>query len=409
MVAWLILWGLSTLEDTRIIVTANTESQLKSKTWPELQKWYRRAINAHWFKFTATALFSKDERHEKTWRADMIPWSENNTEAFAGLHNEGKRIILIFDEASAIPEIIWEVSEGALTDENTEIIWAAFGNPTRNTGRFRECFGRLKHRWGGLQLDSRKVEGTNKAQHDAWAEDYGEDSDFFRVRVKGMFPRASSLQFIDSDLVAKAMKQESRSNIGDPLIMTLDVARGGDDDCVFGFRRGLDGRVYPMVIIPGSETKDSMRLVSKALQLVDTLKPDAFFYDGTGVGGPVGDRIRQLGYPVTEIQFGAASPDRHFANMRAYMWNKMKEWMQQGGAIPDDPALETDLTSPEFKHNKRDQLVLESKEDMKARGLASPDRGDAFAMSFAFPVAPTAGPGHSYHTNQCETDFDPFA
>jgi hypothetical protein len=93
-------------------------------------------INRHWFTYTATALYSADPAHEKTWRVDMTAWSENNTEAFAGLHNKGKRLLLIFDEASAIPDLIWEVAEGALTDEQTEIIWACFGNPTRNSGRF---------------------------------------------------------------------------------------------------------------------------------------------------------------------------------------------------------------------------------------------------------------------------------
>jgi len=147
LVAWLILWAMATREDTKGVVTANTEQQLKTKTWAELGKWYRLCICRHWFHFTATALISADKDHERTWRIDMVPWSEQRTEAFAGLHNQGGRIIVIFDEASAIPDVIWEVTEGALTDENTEIIWATFGNPTRNTGRFRECFRRYRHRW----------------------------------------------------------------------------------------------------------------------------------------------------------------------------------------------------------------------------------------------------------------------
>jgi hypothetical protein len=320
------------------------------------------------------------------------------------MHNKGKRILVIFDEASAIPDAIWEVTEGALTDEDTEIIWVAFGNPTRNTGRFRQCFGRLRHRWGNQQIDSREVEGTNKAQMAVWVSDYGEDSDFVRIRVRGRFPRASSMQFISSELVAEAAKREARSNVDDPLIMTLDIARGGDDNNVFRFRRGLDARSIKPVRIPGSETRDSMRLVSKALELLETHKPDAFFFDGTGVGGPVGDRIRQLGYEVFEVQFGSASPDPRYANMRAYIWQKGKEWLQNGGAIDDDETLETDLTSPEFFHNKRDQVVLESKEDMKDRGLPSPDDGDALMISFAFPVAPKMGPGRG----KIVTEYNPF-
>lgn len=137
LVSWVILWALGTEVDTRGVVTANTESQLRTKTWPEVAKWHRLSINGHWFKLVGTALFSTDPGHEKNWRIDAVPWSDVNTEAFAGLHNEGKRILLVFDEASAIADLVWEVAEGALTDENTEILWVAFGNPTRNA----ECPG----------------------------------------------------------------------------------------------------------------------------------------------------------------------------------------------------------------------------------------------------------------------------
>ena len=142
--AWVILWGLSTMPNARVVVTANTDSQLRTKTWPEVTKWLRLMINRDWFKATATAVFSAQAERERLWRADAIPWSEENTEAFAGLHNKGRRVILIFDEASAQSATRSGRSpKGALTDEGTEIIWLAFGNPTRNSGRFRECFGRL--------------------------------------------------------------------------------------------------------------------------------------------------------------------------------------------------------------------------------------------------------------------------
>src|SRR5271170_2574020 len=205
--AWVILWGLSTMPNARVVVTANTDSQLRTKTWPEVTKWLRLMINRDWFKATATAVFSAEAERERLWRADAIPWSEENTEAFAGLHNKGRRVILIFDEASAISDKIWEVSEGALTDEGTEIIWLAFGNPTRNTGRFRECFGRLRHRWNHGHIDSRQVEGTNKPLLEQWVRDYGEDSDFVRVRVRGVFPHAGSMQFISSEVAEAAARR----------------------------------------------------------------------------------------------------------------------------------------------------------------------------------------------------------
>src|SRR5690554_1790721 len=170
LVAWIILWAISTYEDTVGVVTANTENQLRTKTWVQVAKWHRLFIARDFFRMTATALFANDPEHERTWRIDMVPWSERNTEAFAGLHNQGKRILVVFDEASAIPDMIWEVTEGALTDENTQIIWPVFGNPTRNTGRFRECFagGQFAHRWKSRAVDSRSVSFTNKEQIQRW-------------------------------------------------------------------------------------------------------------------------------------------------------------------------------------------------------------------------------------------------
>lgn len=227
IVSMLTDWALSTCVDTKIVITANTENQLRTKTMPEVSKWVRNSINAHWFTTTATAVISTEESRTSTWRADAIPWSENNTDAFAGLHNEGKRLILIFDEASSISDKVWEVAEGAMTDANTEIIWLAFGNPTQNTGRFRECFGKYKHRWVTKQIDSRTVEGTNKEQIQTWIEDYGEDSDFVRIRVKGEFPRMGDMQFISQDVVAEARRREAYAKLDDPFVMGVDIARFG--------------------------------------------------------------------------------------------------------------------------------------------------------------------------------------
>ena len=415
LVSWLVLWAMSTCEDTRGVVTANTETQLKIKTWAELSKWHRLSINNHWFVFTATSLYSAAADHEKTWRVDMVPWSEKNPEAFAGLHNQGKRILIIMDEASAIHDVIWEVTEGALTDSDTEIIWAVFGNPTRNTGRFKECFGTFAHRWDTEAIDSREVEGTNKELMQDWVNDYGEDSDFVRIRVRGVFPRASSEQFIGEDLVELACRREPIYLQGDPLIMALDISRGGDDFCVFRFRRGFDGRSIPPRKIPGSEVRDSMKLVAIAVDMVAMHKPDYFFLDGTGgsVGGPIGDRIRQMGYPVIDVQFGGSSPDPTYANLRTYMWAKMREWLQAGGSIDNDALLKGDLTAPEYGHNVKDQIALERKEDIKVRLKRSPDDGDALGMTFAMPVAMKGGPGYGHqNTKMGQTvnggDWDTF-
>ncbi len=412
-VSWLILWGISTFEDTRGVVTANTERQLKTKTWAELGKWHRLFIGKFMFELTATAIYSKDPAHDKTWRIDMIPWSEASIESFAGLHNQGKRIILIFDEASAIADIIWETSEGALTDANTQIIWFCAGNPTKNTGRFRECFegGKFAHRWFTKSIDSREVSITNKALIQKWVADYGEDSDFIRVRVRGVFPRAGSVQFIAGDIAREAaMRPDELDKSGAPLIMGVDVARFGDDETVICFRRGRDARSLGWEILRGADT---MNVAARAAALYDEHFVDAVFVDGGGVGGGVVDRLRQLGVPVWEVQFGgkADRPDptnetHKFRNKRSEMWGFMKAWLPRG-QIPNEQDLVDQLTAPEYSFNDKDEIQLEKKSDMKKRGVASPDRADALALTFAYPVLATRV--KEKKAAVCEMDYDPFA
>ena len=394
LVSWLILWALCTQEDTKVVVTANTEKQLTTKTWPEVAKWHRLLLCSHWFEFTATSLFSTDSKHAKTWRADAIPWSDTNTEAFAGLHNQGRRILLIFDEASAIADKIWEVAEGALTDSDTEILWLAFGNPTRNTGRFRECFGRLKHRWRHRHIDSRTVEGTNKKQLDAWVTDYGEDSDFVKVRVRGIFPNASSMQFIPSDIVEHAATKREQDDAApwfglyDPIIMGVDVARFGDDESAIKIRRGRDARTIPAEYFAGIDT---MQLAGRVAALVHEHGVDVVFVDETGVGAGVVDRLRQLGVNVLGVNNGSkattsAVDGELVANRASEMWALCRSWLKEGGAIEDDSDLKGQLTGREYGYNVHNAIVLERKDDMKKRGLASPDRADALCLTFAAPV-----------------------
>jgi hypothetical protein len=418
LVSWLILWAIATFEDTRGVVTANTENQLKTKTWAELAKWHRRCICGHWFEYTATAIYARDPKHEKTWRIDMVPWSERNTEAFAGLHNQGKRVLLVFDEASAIPDVIWETAEGALTDRDTQIIWAVFGNPTRNTGRFRECFGARKHRWVHKQIDSRTARMTNKAQLDQWVADYGEDSDFVRVRVRGVFPRAGSTQFIGSDIVEAAAAREAHAGVYDALVLGVDPARFGDDESVIYIRKGRDGRTHPPLRFRGIDT---MQLAARAAEQYEFFRADAIFVDESGLGAGVVDRLRQLRIPVIGVNNGA-SPDRSnpgqeataYANKGAEMWGVMREWLGTGGAIPDDNDLKAQLEGREYGfvlRDGRDAIQLEKKSDMKKRGLSSPDIADALALTFAYPVQPNARAGRAaaFTRPLIEHEYDPFA
>jgi hypothetical protein len=376
-------WGLSTMPDTRIVVTANTEKQLLTKTWPEISKWLRNADNRNWFEDTATAVYSSDPDAERSWRADATPWSEHNTEAFAGLHNEGRRIILIMDEASAIADKVWEVAEGALTDENTEIIWIAFGNPTRNTGRFRECFRSQRHLWNHKQIDSRTVEGTNKAYLDELVDTYGEDSDIVKVRVRGMFPSMSVKQFISTDDVdaARGRHLKPEQYAFAPKILTCDPAWEGDDELVIGLRQGLHFQILATM----AKNDNDLVVAQKIAQFEDDHGADAVFIDA-GYGTGIVSAGRSWKRDWTLVWFGGKATKPGYFDKRSEMWADMRDWLKAGGAIPHDDVLYQDLIGPETVPMADGVTRLESKKDMKKRNLPSPNRADALALSFAYPV-----------------------
>lgn len=404
-IGMIVNWGLSTCEDCKIVITANTDGQLRTKTSPEVGKWSRMSITSHWFDVQATSVSSKDKDHTKTWRADMVPWSDNNTEAFAGLHNKGKRIIVIFDEASAISDKIWEVTEGALTDEETEIIWVAFGNPTRNIGRFRECFRRFKHRWITRQIDSRTVEGTNKEQIAKWADDYGEDSDFFKVRVRGLFPSMSARQFIGETDVSAAYGRQLQPEQYQfaPKILTCDPAWEGDDELVIGLRQGLLFRILHRMA-----KNDNDLVVAQILaRYEDEEGADAVFVDA-GYGTGIVSAGQGMGRDWMLVWFAAASGDIGCLNKRAEMWKLARDWLKAGGALPADPTLRDELQAPEIVPRIDGKMQIESKKDMKARGLPSPNRADSLVLSFAFPVV-KKDPIDAYRVSQSQREYDPYA
>lgn len=380
--SWIILWLMSTRPFAKGIVTANTSDQLKTKTWGELGKWKSRCIVGHWFEYNSgrgsMSLYHK--AFPESWRVDGQTCREENSEAFAGLHAANSTPFYIFDEASAVPDKIWEVAEGGLTDGEPHFY--VFGNPTRNTGKFADCFkGASSHRWIKRQIDSRTAKMTNKKLIKQWAQDWGDDSDFFRVRVLGQFPRAGDMQLIPGDVVTAARKRGPGRYLGnEPLICGFDVARGGNDNCMIQFRRGKDAKSEKVYRIPGENSRDSMEVVSKAIMVFDRHKPDVIFVDETGLGGPIVDRLRQLGYPVVGVSFGSkADEEKHYRNKVAEMWYRMRQWLIEGGSIPDDNQLEKELINRQYMHNDKDQLVLESKKDMSE----SPDWADSLCLTFA--------------------------
>jgi hypothetical protein len=411
LLSWLILWSLITFEETLGVVTAGTEPQLRTRLWGELSKFYVQLPDGlrTQFEMTATAIFNRQS--ERTWRIDGRPWSERNQEAFSGLHNFGKRVLMIFDEASMIPDPIWRACDGMLNDAETEIIWCVFGNPLRLDGRFPTCFhgGRFSGLWKSVQVDSRDVSITNKESINEKLGYYGPTSNYARSHILGQFPTASTTQLIPLDRVEEAAVRETWQHPADALILGCDVASGhGEDSSVIYTRRGLDGRAYPPLKFPGL---DPLQFAYKIAAVANERNAAAIFVDAGGVGEGTAAKLRELGLAAHAVYFGAKSdnPDgiTRCANKRSEMWCAMAQWLKVG-AIPDnDPELKAQLIGPEYSENAQG-IVLERKEDMRSRGLASPDIADALALTFAAPVwsqaNDLAGPGD----HKVSHEYNPF-
>jgi hypothetical protein len=399
LAAWIVRWFISCRPHPQIVTTANTETQLMTKTWRELAKWHKLAHNKDWFTWTATSYYLN--AHQETWKANAIPWSENNTEAFAGTHEES--VLVVFDEASKISDKIWEVTDGIFTTKKN--IWIVLGNGTRNVGRFYECFHKHKLRvtkrtgmprsggaeeierkgsWLTWTIDSRTCKAANKDYLDRLVEQYGgEDTDQARVRVRGLFPRSATRQLISTEAVEKAMKYQAEGWEYLPKLMGVDVARFGDNASTICKRQGR--KCHEIEILP---KQDLMQTAHTVAESIKKYLPIQSFVDGSGIGAGVVDRLRQLNFSVVDVNGGNSSLNPRFLNKRAEMWWAMKEWIESGECeLPNDQRLKEELTCVEFDYTDKGRIRLDRKSDIQEQYGFSPDRADALSLTFAYPVA----------------------
>jgi hypothetical protein len=305
---------------------------------------------------------------------------------------------------SAIPDKIFEVAEGGLTDGEPMIFIG--GNCTRSTGKLhRVCFGNERDRWDHRTIDSRQSKMSNKPLIQDWATDYGEGSDFFRVRVLGLPPAASETQFIDNQRIWDAQKRKVMVLPDEPLVCGVDMAWGGGDSNCIVFRQGNDAKTLPMIRIKGEFTREPQVMIQKLEQVLTqswkvaddkSVKVAMMFIDSAGIAGPVAARLRDMGHTnIREVNFGAFSPDHKAAYYRDFMWMKMKDWLVNG-SIPMDNDLEEDFLLPTVLQDSKQRVKLESKEKIRVRmksageTYSSPDYADALALTFAAPVMPGA-------------------
>lgn len=395
LVAWLTHWFMSVFPNGEAIVTAGTGDQLSGKTWRELNKWQSLAVNGWQFEWSAERYKHKDS--PATWFAEARTWSENNPDAMAGTHEN--YVLIIFDEASAIAKIIWETVAGALT--TGLVLFFAFGNPTELDGGFWETqHGKEAHKWIKFRVDAREVSFANLDEINGWIETWGADSDFVRIHVYGMFPKQSELQFIDSGVVRLAADRIipwREIPQGIPRLMGCDIARQGGDLNTIVRRQGrkMSEEIFEFA------SRDTMKTANFIAEQINRHRPDLVYIDGVGVGAGVVDYLRLRGYvnQIVDVQSATAPTDPNdkvrFLNMRALMWYRFREWLRNGDLANNQQLLE-EICAPHYKFMPgSDKLCLESKDDMRSRGVRSPNIADALVYTFwhAIPMANSSGMG----------------
>jgi hypothetical protein len=391
LVSWLILWMLSTRIGSTTIVSANSEAQLRSVTWAEVTKWLALLINSHWFEVSATRVMpakwlaeivERDlKKGTRYWSVEGRLWSEENPDAYAGVHNfDG--VMVIFDEASGIPDPIWSVTAGFFTENTPNRFWLAFSNPRRNEGYFYECFNAKREFWQTQSIDARQVEDTDKAVYEQIIAEYGPDSIQAKVEVYGEFPVDGDDQFIAPRVVDEAMARVRHKDENAPRVIGVDPARGGADSTVIVVRQGRD-----LIAIRRYRGDDTMTTVGRVIDAIEEFKPALTVIDEGGLGYGILDRLKEQRYKVRGVNFGwKAKNPVMWGNKRAEMWGDMREWLRTA-SVPHDRPLKSDLCGPHVKPNSAGTIFLEGKKEMKARGQASPDAADALAVTFAYPVA----------------------
>ena len=315
----------------------------------------------------------------------------DNADAMRGLYFDG---IVLDEVADMRPEVWGEIVRPALSDR---MGWACFIGTPRGMDLFYDLY-EAGHTTEGWYSKMYRADETGVISNDelASARDVMSDNQY-RQEFLCDFSASVDNVLITIDMVSRAAAKVymDKDVAGAPKIIGVDVARYGDDRGAVCKRQGL--RCEPIRVINHMSAMDFAGVVAEE---INRFKPDAVFIDA-GRGEGVIDRLRQLGFKVMEVNFGGRALDANRYSMkRDEIWDKMREWIEAGGSIPNDPDLKTDLASPTYSFDARGRMVLESKDKLKARGLRSPDMGDALALTFAAPVIPAAQRYNSSRWNE---------
>lgn len=386
-----------------IIITANNQDQLHNRAFAELARWHSGSLCAHWFErgtyslrphpWYAKKLFNELGVNLGYYHMIGQLWDESRPEAFAGAHNPAG-LIVNFQEAIGIPRPIWTVTKGFFTEPSELRMFLVSSNMRQNVGPFVECFRKNRAEWYRRMIDSRNVEGVDVKIANSVIAEFGESSPEACAEVTGKIPGFSSRQAIPLELIEKAMTRELPPvDGGQPVTIGVDAARFGSNKSTIWVRRGYDMRFFKSEFLRGQDTVAlANAVISVVCKIYEVLGiyPSAINIDTTGVGGGTYDILKDRGYKkLNSVDFGSqAEEPEKYRNRRTEIYFRMKQWLKDGGCLPNHEELHDDLAGPEYGYSGDNSvLILESKEDMEARGLASPDDGDGACLTLATRVA----------------------
>lgn len=416
--SWVLIWFLLTRPFPKIPCTAPTQHQLFDILWAEVSKWLRNNPELQKeITWTQEKIYFKGYKEE--WFA--VPRTATNPDALQGFHAD--HLLFILDEASGISDKTFEPVLGALTGPDAKLLM--MGNPTRLAGFFFDSHHKSRSSYNAMHVDGRNSEHVGKGFVQKIIDMFGEDSDVFRVRVAGQFPKAQPDSFISMEMaeVAAGLKIETQRI---RLDLGVDVARYGDDSSV----------VYPVFDLRQSDVpaiyhhNDTMELSGEIiLKLLEyALEPSIIKFcvkvdsDGLGVGvydrlneqrTDILDRIKQkritaekkagkkeeesnaeeITLEIIECHFGASGgyleegDPVEFANSTGLMWGRIRKLIKDKAlSIWNDDKLISQLSNRKYQVDSAGKIVLERKEDMKKRGVSSPDIADALALALYEPI-----------------------
>ena len=395
--SWVVLWWLMTHYPCKVAVTANSAHQLSDVLWTEIDRWARNMPQA--FK---DLLEFKSDKISLKGATDSFAVARTsrreNPESLAGFHSP--HMLFVVEEASGVPNVIFETASGALSTPGAKIIMC--GNPTRSDGYFYDAFHNDRDKWHCITVSCEEGEYVDPKFIDEMAQKYGAESNVFKVRVLGEFPTQSDDVLLPLHLIEDAVTRDVEAGPTTPVVWGLDVARFGGDRSALAKRQG-NVLIEP---IKTWQNKDLMELAGIVLSEYDavpySMRPQAIYIDAIGLGAGLADRLRELDMPAVAVSVSeTASLKDRFNRLRDELFWGAREWFEARDChIPDDGTLMAELSGIRYKYLSTGKLKVESKDEMKRRGQRSPDVADAFVLTFSGQGAVAGGYSRGYNHNR---------